>query len=461
MKRTLHLVLPALMVSGLVVSPMPTFNGCSLLAWASETRTFGSQGNSGREGRSGRDGQSGQGTSTVADGTARSFSLNGEDGEAGEDGENALRSRCTGQPRNVAYNLQAAHGGNGGSGGSGGHGGSGGSLTIYYQNPLDLRRISVLAQGGRGGRGGRGGLGTIGCRCSTYSWELQSCTGTPGQSDYRCQTSRYRCQDGRDGSNGSNGQDGRTGQDGQLRLVNQLEPLQSENPTQTVRLQALANQSLPLSRNLWATRTGANGLLADGSRVSDTYQEYTGRVEGVVRLDWQAARPASLFATESITASLAEDGTLTADFSEGLWAAYETQRRDQDMVITVTQAVRQQDVTRLAWGGLQGREAGLKAVVLDLAGESAYLNTEFRVVLRTTTDDPRDNRRPRYTTAYEDVIPASAVALDGNRFELNLGQLPIRGRSLRPGTYAQLEIIALRSLGNQSAQQTLTWQGQL
>jgi hypothetical protein len=53
------------------------------------------------------------------------------------------------------------------------------------------------------------------------------------------------------------------------------------------------------------------------------------------------------------------------------------------------------------------------------------------------------------------------VTLTNNRFELALGQLPIEARLLRPGTYAQLDIIALRSLGNQSAEQTLTWQGQL
>ena len=432
-----------------------------MLAWANETRRFGYDGEDGEDGRPGRDGQAGPSANVIADGNPAHFMLSGTAGGEGEDGEAGYRPRCESQPRDVAYDLQAAHGGDGGNGGRGGNGGNGGDLTIYYRDLAQLQRLSVTALGGQGGWGGRGGNGTLGCRCRLYRWERQTCTGTPGQSDYRCQTSRYRCSDGRDGAQGSLGSDGRAGEDGQLWLVNQVELLQPENPSQVDRLTALAAQPFALSRNLWQTRSGANALLAIGSQVRDSYQVYTGRVEGTVRLNWQAQRPLSLFATESVIAEIQPDGTLAATFSENLWADYSTQTEGNEMALTIHRAARRQDVTRLAWGGTQGQGSNWRAVVLDLGGESAFVETQFRVTLKTTTDNLGGNRRPRYTTAYEGVLPSEAVILTNNRFELALGQLPIEARSLRPGTHAQLEITALRSLGNQSAEQSLSWQGQL
>ena len=99
---------------------------------------------------------------------------------------------------------------------------------------------------------------------------------------------------------------------------------------------------------------------------------------------------------------------------------------------------------------MQGSGANLKAVVLDLASESAYLTTQFRVTLRTTVGDPRDNRRPRYVTVYDDIVPA----------ELALGRLPIDRGPLTQGRYTQIDISAVRSLGGNSAQQSISWQGQ-
>lgn len=432
-----------------------------MVAWANEVRLFGRSGEEGREGRPGQDGRSGTAATVIADGNPTSFTLSGEGGGPGEDGEAGYRPRCESQPRDVDYDVQAAHGGNGGPGGRGGQGGNGGDLTVYYRDLAQLQRLSVMSLGGRGGRGGRGGQGTLGCRCQVRQWEQQTCTGTPGQSNYRCQTQRYRCSDGRTGTQGRPGADGRTGEDGQLWLVNQLEPLQPDNPAQSAQLATFSTQSLTLSRNLWETRTGANRLLAQGSQVRDSYQVYTGRVEGTVQLDWQAPRPIHLFARENLTAEIQPDGTLAAVFSEDLWADYSTQSSASGLTLTIHQVARRQDVTRLAWGGTHGQGPNLRAVVLDLGGESAFVDTQFRVTLRTTSDDPRDSRRPRYTTAYEALLPPEQVVLEGNRFELALGQLPIDARLLRPGTYAQLDITALRSLGDQSAEQTLTWQGQL
>lgn len=460
MKRALALALAPLCFGLITTLPLPGLEGCSMLAWAQSTRVYGSQGSQGRTGRSGRDGTAGQSQSVVADGTPARFSLSGSDGEDGENGESGYRARCDGQPRDVAYDLRAPDGGSGGSGGNGGSGGSGGNLLVYYGDRAALQQLSVEAQGGRSGRGGRGGGGALGCRCDLRQWTVQTCTGTPGQADHSCQNTRYTCRDGRSGENGAFGHDGTPGADGQLSLVNQLEPLLPETPMLSVGLQTLANQPVRLSRNLWTERAGANALVAPGARVSDIYREYSGRVEGDVSLDWQAPRPLGVFAGGNISTAIQPDGSLTAVFPDNLWADYTTSREGDQLTITVTSAVRASDVTRLAWGGVQGSGANLTAAVLDLAAESAYLNTQFRVTLRTTADDPRSNRRPRYVTVYDDVVPAELVNLAGNRFELALGRLPIDRGPFSRGTYAQLEVTAVRSLGENSAEQGISWQGQ-
>ncbi|TVQ08435.1 MAG: collagen-like protein [Leptolyngbya sp. DLM2.Bin27] len=440
--------------------PLPGLEGCSMLAWAQSVRVYGSQGSNGRTGRSGRDGTAGQSQSVVVDGTPASLVLAGSDGEDGESGENGYRPRCGGQPRNVAYDLRAPDGGAGGSGGAGGGGGNGGDLRVYYSDRSHLQQLSVDARGGRAGRGGSGGRGALGCRCDIRQWTVQTCTGTPGQADHSCRNTRYTCRDGRSGGNGAFGRDGALGVDGQLSLINQLEPLQPENPAISVGLTTLVNQPARLSRNLWAERAGANALLAPGSRVRDTYREYIGRVEGDVSLDWQAPRPIGGFAGGNLRAEIQPDGSLTAAFPDGLWANYTSRRQGDQLTIVVTNAVRASDVTRLAWGGVQGSGANLSAAVLDLAGEAASLNTQFRVTLRTTADDPRGSRLPRYVTVYDDVLPADLVRLEGNRFELALGRLPIDRGPFSRGTHAQLEITAVRSLGNNRAEQQLSWRGQ-
>ena len=109
---------------------------------------------------------------------------------------------------------------------------------------------------------------------------------------------------------------------------------------------------------------------------------------------------------------------------------------------------------------MQGSGANLKAVVLDLASESAYLTTQFRVTLRTTVGDPRDNPCRRYVTVYDEVLPAELVSLVGNRFELAMGRLPIDRGPLTQGRYAPIDISAVRSLGVNSTQQSISWQGQ-
>ena len=457
MKRTLSYVLPLTLLPMLAVTtPLPRQFACTLSAWASSVRSFGHDGSDGFDGQTGRAGTPGPNQTIRAEGQPRQLYLVGGDGDNGRDGGRGDRAQnCRSQPRNVRHDLQAADGGEGGDGGDGGVGGNGGNTTIYYSTRADLRQIYVDARGGRGGLGGRGGEGGEGCRCRYRDWEVETC------SNGTCTTERFFCEDGEDGYYGRSGDPGRDGQAGAVSLINQTDSLLPETPSQTQSLDVFLQRPVDLSRNLWEQRSGVLALLAPGSIVADTYREYVGRVEGQVQIQWEAARAPNAFVGLAPTASIQADGRTQVNFPEQLWVAGDYQQVDAVTTFVVTGAVRADDATRLAWGTIRGRSTDFVAAVIDRAGESEYLNTTFHLTYRTANGDPRDDRRLRYTTRYEGTLPADLVTRDNDRFELALGRLPVSGRHLQGGTYVQMELTIQRSLGSNSATQTLTWQGQL
>ncbi|MBD0266800.1 MAG: collagen-like protein [Cyanobacteria bacterium Co-bin8] len=461
--RSLGLILFTVLLSGAGAGAGTLGNWvrCAAPAWAFDFQSFGTNGSSGRSGRDGQDGRAGTSQSVTADGRPINLNLAGDDGSDGESGERGGQPSCGFQPRDVRYNLEAASGGSGGSGGRGGNGGEGGSLLVYYADPNALRQISVDARGGRAGRGGTGGQGVAGCWCDRNNWTVRTCTGTPGTPDYSCSDEYFSCRPGRSGSNGSFGQDGQDGSPGQLRIVNQLEPLPPEVPSLTRPLADLVSQPVQLSKNLWDVRTGAAALLAPGSVVRDEYLAYRDRIEGAVQVDWQAPRSIATFATTGVTAEISQAGELGLAFSEEVWIAAEPSQADNVTTFTVTAAVLASDATRLAWGTSQGTGRDLSLSVVDLGQESAYLNTQFWLTLRTSTDDPRDSRRPRYTVRYDDWVPEDLVSREGDRFLVDVGRLPVSLQAVRSGTLAQVELRAVRSLADNSAEQTLSWQGNL
>ena len=434
--------------------PLPTAS-----AIASETRTtytYGSNGTNGRDGQAGRDGAAGNAQTVRATGSSQEVYTAGRDGYDGEPGERGNRSSyCRSQPEDVEYDLQAPYGGNGGRGGNGGNGGNGGDVTIYYTNRADLQLITVNAQGGQPGRGGRGGRGGEGCECEDRRWRVEICDGED------CEKERYRCRDGEDGHYGYDGRDGQSGQPGQLWLINQAEPLQPETPTQIQTLATFVQEPVELSKNLWREQSGATALLAANSMVADIYQNYIGRVEGQAQMIWEAPRSPTDFATASTTAVIQENGNVQFQFPESVWiTGYQEQEAGQ-VTYTITGAVRANEAVHLANGQLDGQGTSLTISVLDLAGESDYVTTQFELRYRTAEGNPHDDRRLRYRTRYDGEIPNSLVTRDNNRFVLSLGQLPVESRYFRAGTYVNAELRITRSLGANSATQTLDWQGQL
>lgn len=422
---------------------------CGTVAMAS--RTYGQDGRDGRDGRTGREGKDGSNQTVQATGAPIRLDLAGTDGADGDDGENADWFSCQRQPRAPRHDLQAADGGDGGDGGNGGRGGHGGNLTVYYTDPSALRQISVDAAGGRGGRGGRGGDGTDGCECDHEQWTVEVCK------DGTCKLEKYDCDDGRDGRDGANGRDGEQGRVGQLALINQTEPLPQEMPTQSLGISRLVNQPTTLSRNLWETRTGAKTLLATGSTIDNTYQFYTGHIEKQFSLDWQASLPASGF-TEAVDLELQPNGQVEIDFPNAYWLLGETIEQETLTTYRVDGIVPVNEVTQLAMGRVDGRSRTFEVNVVDLAQRSDVLDTRFEVRYSTTNES---GRRSRYFVEFEGPLPENLVQQDNNRFTLALGRLPIQSQLLSGGTKARVELKVIRSYGSNSAEQTITWQGEI
>jgi hypothetical protein len=275
--------------------------------------------------------------------------VSGKDGEDGEDGERGDRPNCRNQSdRQANHDINAPNGGNGGDGGKGGDGGNGGSITVYYTNLADLRNISVRATSGEGGRGGRGGSGTVGCRCRRRSWEVQTCEGSPGNPNYKCNNKVYRCSDGSDGRDGSDGSDGKEGSLGTLSIVNSQKPLADDNPTVKLAIAELTNKQFNLSKNKWNLRRGAISLLAPGSAIADDYREFERRLEEAFQIVWQERQPITSFANQAVTLNLTDSKEVEVTFPKDLWVEGSSKSEANLTTFTVNYAIPQKDVTRLA-----------------------------------------------------------------------------------------------------------------
>jgi hypothetical protein len=255
------------------------------------------------------------------------------------------------------------------------------------------------------------------------------------------------------------GQDGAPGQLGRLTLINQTDPVLPDNPSTTIRLGQFAQQPVNLSKNRWDLRRGAAALLAPGSIIADEYREFAGRLEQSVQLDWQVDRPLSEVGNESIGLELQDNRQVSVTVPEEVWLVGDTTVAENVTTYTVTELVRRSEATQLEVGNFAGSGATLELSVVDLAGRSDVVSTQFEIEYRST-DDPFGDRG-RYTTRYEGPVPAEAVTQSFNRFTIDLSQLPIESRFRQSGIRVDIELTAIRSLGGRSAEQEIDFRDRI
>ncbi|MFM7371667.1 MAG: collagen-like protein, partial [Sphaerospermopsis kisseleviana] len=261
--------------------------------------------------------------------------------------------------------------------------------------------------------------------------------GTSGTSDYKCTTKVYRCYDGRNGIDGSDGRDGRRGSLGTLSIINSKEPLRDDTPTRKVTISQLATQQFNLSKNKWNLRQGATALLAPGSIIADEYREFDRRLEGTFKLIWQEKKPIANFANQNVTLTLNDNQQIEIDFPEDMWVDGNAKIQDQLTEYTVNYAIPQQEVTNLSVSEFSGSGKNLNLKIVDLAGRSDLINTQFKVKYRA-----KDSFSGAFDfqTFYEGEIPANLVTRDYNRFIVDLGKLKIPNDALSSGTNVEIEL---------------------
>ena len=431
---------------------------CKQLALNSIGLNFGRNGRSGIDGARGRDGAKGRDRTIFVDGKEIELDLSGQDGGHGQDGSHGGNAVCYGQPFYGNHNVYGSTGGNGGDGGNGGNGGDGGDLTVYY-NDLDLQKIYVQALGGRGGEAGRGGYSGSGCQCSQFSWTQKVCTGTPGYLGYHCTIQNFSCISGTEGISGTDGQHGRDGRLGRLRIIHGSEPLADDRPSAEVSLSQLQNKIVPLSLNIWETKDGARSLLASGSQIDNRYSKFIERLERNFELVWQAKQPLTGVGEENLTVTLDKNKQIKVLDPEDVWLSSTLSKLEDTTQYIVAAVVRRSEVTKLTRADFKGNKSALNFVVVDRAGKSDILETEFEIKYRTATDGDRFDYDRRYRTRYEGQIPSELVSRSRHRFVLNLGKLPIKEGFLRTGVPVEIELVITRSLGERSAQQIINWRG--
>jgi hypothetical protein len=437
---------------------LPPDPQCFVLAQAAAVQSFGTAGSTGASGQNGQAGSPAENVTIFADGTPLTLNLAGRDGDKGRNGDDAKAPDCGQQPEQVTQNLQAADGGNGGNGGNGGDGGNAGSITIYATNVENLRQVFVSAAGGKGGQPGEGGAGSPGCNCSRPYWTVERCFGRPGDPDYRCSTQEFRCRSGRDGLNGNRGLPGRDGLPGKLTLLNLNKPLEADRPTATVTMGTLKDQGFTLSKNQWDTRQGAKALLAPGSVIEDEYLVLTERIERPFLLIWNAPQPFKDFADQNVTLALNDQREVQPTFAGDVWLEGTAQKRGNVTEFVVYNALRSGEATQLGDLVLTGNGQGLKLFLVDKADRSNLVATKFKLKYKVTDEDPRFRPPSVYSTQYSGDIPDNLVVVNGNQITLNIGQLPIPPQYLKPGVGVEVELTAIRSFSNYTAQQELVFQ---
>ncbi len=430
---------------------------------AADNRSLGESGDSGEAGAKGNNGRNSDSLTVFADGSPMTLDLSGGNAASGQEGVEGYDAFCDRQPtKDVGKDLQGADGGSGGDGGDGGIGGDGGSLTVYATNKEDLKQIYVIAAGGEGGAPGKAGEGGEGCECDRPYWNEETCFGDPGSPNYSCTTQEFQCTDGYSGRKGRDGRKGRNGKNGTLTLINLDKSLSPDFPEVTAPISELKGRGFTLSRNIWESKDDAASLFAPGSIITSKYKELVARHEHSVLVVWDAPQPVENFDDQQITLSLKGKDDANIFLPEDLWLETKTVKRDNITELFVFNAVRTKDVTDLTIDGLFGQGAGLELDVFDEAEQSNLIATDFSVKYKV--GEKSENKgffggsSTVYKTKFEGSIPPEAIAQKENLFTLELGELPIPPEYLKPGTEVEVEVVAKRSLGDNSEVKKLSTQ---
>jgi hypothetical protein len=244
-------------------------------------------------------------------------------------------------------------------------------------------------------------------------------------------------------------------------LINRTQALPPDNPTATANIPEVKNDVFALSKNKFEVRNGAVSLLAPGSMIADQYREFVERIETSFQLVWNAARPITDFTGQTVTMTLDNDKQVKVSFPEEVWVDGTTSQQGGKTQFLVSNVILKSEATKLTRADFSGSGSELNFSVVDLAGKSDLISTQFRIKYSAANSGDRFDRNSDYRTRYEGNIPAELVSRSNNRFVLNIGKLPIDSQFLRSGVPVEIELVATRSFAGNSTKQKIQWRGEI
>lgn len=377
----------------------------------------------------GADGANGRPISLNADGTDQYYQSNGESGGNGSDGRDGNNGFCqsTGGPGDVSQ----PPGADGEDAGSGGNGGWGASVTAYFENIANLKKVFIQAVPGRGGYGGRGGRGGRGCHCSQQSWTI---TGSDGTSK------TYTCTSGRDGYAGRNGQNGSNGGYGRVLLMKSAEAIKPDMPSVYIDMSKMETAPVSLSQNIWEKHlSGGRALFKAGSQINDQYHLYTGRREQEYTFQWKASRPSSDFAGWQMLVAMQSDGTVNVTYPKNLYVDSEIiETGEGKFTFIIHSALTTSEIANLTLGSLTGFGASAVVQLRDESKVSDVVDTAIHIKYQTVEDGV-------YKVRLDADVPASAITMTPGEIFLALGQLGIDEKYLSGNLQVYVGLTVKRS----------------
>jgi hypothetical protein len=418
-----------------------------ITAHAQATSTFGNYGQGGRDGSDGASGADGKNITLVADGTPVFYDLRGRagaNGKDGTDGEDAYL--CSqGEP---SYDLRGASGGDGGNAGKGGAGGDGGDTLIFYQDIKNLSAIKIFNAGAAGGTPGKPGRGGGGCRCTNYSWDVESCR-TDEEGDRVCSETRYTCSNGSDGRDGSDARSGEHGSRGRITLVKDLTQLPVEVPRVNTTLGKAAIQITAMSKRIYEQKSGAVALFAEGSNISDTYYEYVRLAHKEIQIVWSVERELALF--EDIEVSYSFDGkNIHVTLGDGILFKSHYVRGEKRDQFVITQAFFPLDLKHLELSQPTGREEELSIEITDHMGLNLIVQNKFTVELKFK------RWLGYYETEFYGTLKPEDFVMTENKIIIPLGKLKdVRAKKFKKKRKISVEIDITRTYEGRSVSKNL------
>ncbi|MBF0300820.1 MAG: hypothetical protein HQK51_19075, partial [Oligoflexia bacterium] len=360
-------------------------------------------------------------------------------GSEGEDARNCY------QPYNSAYDLRGADGGRGGNGGNGGHGGRGGDVTIFYQNINDLRQFRIYSVGGSGGYSGEGSNGGRGCYCTTRRWSIREChteTGPNNTPQEICKDNYYSCTDGSNGQNGYRGSQGTTGRYGSLTLIPNIDTLPFEQPSRSLQLSSMLEQTYELSYHNWNYLSGANTFLANGSLVADKYKLYLGTTYRQFKLVWNTSRAISDFQNTNITISTSSSQNgISIYFPQNIWLNGNYSYNGNSTSYQINNIFREEEAKSVVISKGGGSRANMYLQLVDNNGLTNLVNTKFYLKLK---------RYHGISHGYNKWVPANLVVLNNNTYTIMLGKLGMLSFYTKPGRQFEVELEIVRTMNDKS-----------